>query len=441
MSNESLYRQVYEQLVNGMQLQEVPFQLIGTPKSFVFGTAPTGQMDPTAYQIISGMPLWSPIGNYASKDAQFFNSVKSVLGHVTFKLSPGQQADQKRLQDDCTAKSNVVVKANTDMNQAYLSSQQNGGVIFAAKYPDIPTWLNKAPEAIAYNNAIVNATAIYQRAIDLKMELEKAGMPRELQDALDVMTFPTGDPASSPAPIGWTKVPGGDGILRWQPEWKIETNGTDWRAALTQGSQGAFSIDLSQSDESKTYTHSWSSASAGISTPFWGISGAGGWDKSDIFNQDSSVKVKVSVQSCTRVKVTPGDWYAGGFLSELAKSTQGPTGQGYTIVAPWLASGGAGSSSLFGQYGIAGTRIAELIVAYKPSFEISMSESTFKNNKEKFEASGGLRIGPFSFGGEGGHESDFTKSTATSNTFSGGSTSEDPQIIGVLVAFPGTDAA
>lgn len=441
MSNSSLYKQVYEGLFNAMQLDGVAVQLIATPQSFNWGVAPTGQMDPVGYQIISGMPLWSPLGNYSSQDAQFFSAVKSLLGHVTFKLSPEQMDNQKRLQDDCNAKSNAMTKANSDMNQAYLSSKQNGGVIFASKYPDIGAWLSNAPEAAAYNKAIKNATDAYLRAIDLKMELEKAAMPRELQDAIDLMSYPPGDPASSTAPVGWTKVPGGDGILRWQPEWKVGGSGRDWRAELSQGSAGAFSIDLNSADQSEDFKHSWAGGSAGLQTPFWGISGGGGWDKSDMFSQDSSVKVRVSVKSSTRVKVTPGDWYPGGFLSNLAKSTQGPGGQGYSIVAPWVANGGQGSSSLFGQYGLAGTRVAELIVVSKPSFEITMSANTYQQNKQKFEASGGLRIGPFTFGGSGGHESSFTKSTSTANTFSGGSTSEDPQIIGVVVAFPGNNVA
>jgi frataxin-like iron-binding protein CyaY len=441
MSNDNLYSQIYNEIVGGMHLEGVPFQLIGTPKDFVFAVPPTGQMDPSAYQIISGMPQWSPIGNYSSKDAQFFDAVKSVFEHVTFKVSPEMQADQKRLQDQVTEKSNAIVKANSDMNQAYLSSKQNGGLIFAAKYPDIGTWLNNAPEAKAYNNAIANAEQAYQRALDLKLELEKAAMPSTLQDAINAMQAPQGDPASMTAPVGWTKVAGGDGIVRFQPEWKIDTTGGDWRAALTQGSQGAFTIDLSQSDQSASFEKSWAGGSAGIEFPFWGVNGSGGWEKSDMFNQDSSVKVKITVQSSTRVKVNPGDWYPGGFLAELAANAQGTSGQGYTIVAPWVANGGAGSSSLFGQFGIAGTRVAELVLVYKPSFEITMSANTYQQNKQKFEASGGLRIGPFTFGGSGGHESEFTKSTATQNTFSGGSTSENPQIIGVIVAFPGTNAA
>lgn len=441
MSNDSLYRQVYNGIVNGMQLQDVPFQLIGSPKDFVFGTAPTGQIDPAAYQIVSGMPHWSEVGNFSDSDAGLFDAVSSVLGHVTFKLSPEMQQDQKRLQDDVTSKQNAVTQARTNMNQAYLSAKQNGGVIFAAQFPDIDTWLSNAPEAAAYSQAVTNATQAYSRAVTLLLQLQQAAMPSTLQNAIDIMTRPSGDPASSSAPRGWTKVPGGDGILRWQPEWKIGTTGSDWRAQLTQGSQGAFEISLSQSDQSTQFDHTWAGGTIGYDTLFWGVSGGGGWDKSNMFNADSSVKVKVRVQSATRVKVTPGDWYPGGFLAELARSAQGPNAQGYSIAAPWVPKGGPGSSSLFGQYGLAGTRVAELIVVYKPSFEITMSNQTYTQNKEKFEASAGLRIGPFSFGGSGGRESEFTRSTSELNTFSGGSTSEDPQIIGVVVAFPGADAA
>ena len=441
MSNDSMYSQIYNEIAGAMGMTGVPFQMIGTPKDFMFAVPPTGQMDPSAYQIISGMPQWSPIGNYSSKDAQFFDAVKSIFGHVTFKVSPEMQSDQKRMVDLCTEKSNAVVKANSDMNQAYLSSKQNGGVIFAAKYPDINAWLNNAPEANTYNKAIDDAKQALARAVDFKNELEKAAMPSTLQDAITAMTAPTGDPASMAAPAGWTKVPDGAGMLQFQPAWAMDTTGGDWRAALTQGTQGGFTIDLSQSEQSADLSHTWAGGSAGIQTPFWGVSGGGGWDKSDMFNQDSSVKVKIMVKSSTRVKVNPGAWYPGGFLAELASSTQGTAGQGYTIVAPWMAKGGKGTPSLFGQYGIAGTRVAELVLVYQPSFEITMSANTYQQNKQKFEASGGIRIGPFTFGGSGGRSTEFSKSTAKMNTFSGGSTSQNPQIIGVIVGFPGTNDA
>jgi len=429
---------MYDALAGNLGLSN--FQLIGTPKDFVWNTAPTGQIDQAAYQAVSGMPQWSPVGQYGSLDAQLFDAVRQVFGHVTFKVSPEQQADQTRLANICIEKSNAMVKANSDINQVYLTSKQNGGLVFAATYPDITTWITKAPEAAAYTKTIKAASDAYTQAVKMKVELERASMPSDLQRAIDAMQLPSGQPSTDNAPAGWTKVPDGSGILRWQPDFKIDTAGSDWRAALSNGTAGEFAVTLKSSDNSTDFKSSFAKGKTSVGNFFWSVDASGGWSKSDTFNQDSSVVVTIRAKSSTRVKVSPGDWYPGGFLSELAKAQTGASGQGYTLVAPWVAKGGAGSSSIFGENGIVAARVAELLVVYKPSFEISMSANTYQQNKQAFDASAGVRIGPFSFGGSGGHSSEFTHSTAKANTFTGGSTSENPQIIGVILAFPGTNA-
>lgn len=435
MSDQAMFSQLYNALVGNLGTPN--FQLLGTPKDFSWNTAPTGQWDPAAYQVVSGMPQWSAVGYSGSLDATLFDAVRQVFGHVTFKVSPEQQANQTALANACVEKSNAMVKANSDMNQVYLSSKQNGGVIFAARYPDINAWISNAPEAAAYVKTIQAATDAYNQAVKMKLELERAGMPSDLQRAIDLMQVPSGNPATDNAPTGWTKVPDGSGILRWQPDFRIDTTGSDWRAALSRGSAGAFSITLKSSEESSDFKSSFAKGSASVGNLFWSVNASGGWTKSDLFKQDSSASVTISCQSSTRVKVNPGDWYPGGFMSQLAKAQQGPNAQGYTIVAPWVANGGPGSSSLFGPNGIVAARVSELLVVYKPSFEIAMSANSYQQNKQAFDASAGVRIGPFTFGGSGGHESEYTKSTGKANTFSGGSTSENPQIIGVIVDFPG----
>jgi hypothetical protein len=148
---------------------------------------------------------------------------------------------------------------------------------------------------------------------------------------------------------------------------------------------------------------------------------------------DKNVKATISVQSSTTVEVTPGDWYDGGFMKDLA--TGG--GQGYTIASPYRATGGA--NALFGQGGLLSTRVSSLLVVYKPSFSITMSKSTYDKNVQKFNGSAGFRIGLFQFGGSGGNESTYTHSTSNGTTFTGESTSDYPLIIGVTVAFPGVD--
>lgn len=432
-NNENLFGQIYQQLSKQFSLKYL--QMNGTPKNFSWNVAPTGQMNPEAYLMLSAMPDWSPIGGFTPSTTRFFDAYRQIFSHVTFKVSPEQQQAVTDATNQVTEKQNAITKVYSDMNQAYLSAKQNGGVIFAATYPDIKSWMSDAPEAKAYKQAVVDATEAYEKALAFKLQLEKAFMPETLQDAIDACARPTGDPASSPAPRGWVKVPDASGILRWQPEFKVGKTGTDWRNELTKGSQGKFTITVDASDHSSTLNKSWAGGNAGYDCFFWGVHGSGGWEKLDISSSDSSLKAVIKAESSTLVDVQPGDWYDGGFLNELAKAKQGPSGQGYTIASPWVANGP--ENSLFGSKGILTTGIVQLLVAYKPSFEVTMSEDTYKRNYEKFNAGGGFRIGPFNFGGNGGHESDYVHSTSGTNSFKGESTSESPVILGVVVSFPG----
>lgn len=438
MENENLFRQTYDGIMKAALGENKYFQMLGTPKSFNWATAPIGQMDHAAYQVISGMPIWSPVGGYSEADTNFFKAYRQILDHITFKVSPEREYDLKKLKDKEVQASNDVAKANSDMNQQYLSSKQNGGLVFAAKYPTVNDWLDKSPDAKAWIQKITKANEIFTKAQDLYLENAKAGMSDSLQRAIDAMKEPIGEPAETTAPAGWTKVPDSDGILRWKPSWDIEKNGPDWRTELAGGSQGAFSVELNASESTTDFKKSWAGGTAGYDTFFWGVQAQGKWEKMDLTTSDKSVKATINVKSSTTVKVSPGDWYDGGFISDIAKGVQGTGGEGYTILSPWVANGE--KNSLFGKDGILKARVAELVVVYQPSFEIKMSSSTFKQNYQKFEAGGGLRIGPFHFGGSGGHESDYVHTTSDGTTFKGESTSEDPLIIGVLVSFPGVDA-
>jgi len=64
MSDQAMFSQLYNALVDNLGTPN--FQLLGTPKDFSWGTAPTGQWDAAAYQVVSGMPQWSAIGTAAS---------------------------------------------------------------------------------------------------------------------------------------------------------------------------------------------------------------------------------------------------------------------------------------------------------------------------------------------------------------------------------------
>jgi len=434
MSNENLFGQTYDQIRSAVVGGgDQYFQLLGRPKDFVFGIPSPREMSPAAYQIVSAVPNWSAIGSYATADARFFSSYGQIFQNVTWKVSPDQDAAQHDLQSTVNMRQRELDDATASVNSSYLQQKQNGGVIFQSKYPDSETWL-AGPGAALWGRVVAAETA-FNLAVAQLTALQKSAMPDTLQNAQEALKMPTGSPAGSETPRGWTIVKDSGGTQQWQPSYTIGKSGEDWRAELSKGTQGAFSVSLNASESTSDFAKSWAGGNAGYDAVFWGVSAGGGWQKMDLTTTDKSVTARIRVKSSTIVDVTPGEWYDGGFMRQLAKGG----GSGWTINPPWVAKGGEGSKSLFGRHGLLSARVSGLVVAYQPGFEISMSEATFKQNSQKFEASAGLRIGPFHFGGHGGHESNYTKRTTGGTAFVGGSTATDPLIIGVLVAFPGVD--
>jgi len=433
--NSNLLGQTYEQIQKAvLGGGNVYFQMFGEPMDFSWPLPPTGQMAPQAYQIISTMPLWSPVGSYSMTDVRFADAFRRLLQYVVWNASPEVQQSWKNQQDVVTALSNRVTQDNSDMNTTYQTEKQNGGPVFAARYPDIDTWLAKAPEAQEWINKIDQDTQAWKVAQDQLLDLQKSAMPNELQAMIDAIKVPSGDPASSPAPRGWTKVPDGSGIIRWEPSYTIGATGQDWRASLTSGTQGSFEVKLDASKSSSAITQSWAGANAEYSEVFWSVNVGGSWKSLNISKDDQSVTATISVKSSTFVPVTPGDWYDGGFVKALALNEGGA---GYILQSPWTPTGSANAA--FGANGLLSSMVSGLVVVYQPSFEITMSESTFNQVQQQISASAGLRIGPFTFGGNGGHTSDYQVSTSGSTSFKGGSTSTDPLIIGITVAFPGVE--
>lgn len=433
--NDDLYGQSYNQLKS----QAFPgnLQLYAAPIDANFDPVPMGQISPAANQVVSIMPAWSPVGTYNAQAASFFDAYRQVLTHVTWKVSPEQQNDLRQLQDQVIKAQRAVEKVSQDMNQAYVFAKNQGGAIFAAKYPTITDWLN-SPAAQSWDDQMTQATKTQTAAQNSYQSLVRSYQPVSLQEAQDAAKLPTGNPVNDPPPRGWAKVTDGAGNLQWTPDYTVG-NASNWRDSLANGSKGQFSLTLGASQGNSSTSNSWAGASASYGTPFWGVESSGSWSEFDLTQNDKSVEVTINAQSSTIVPVTPGAWYDGGFISNLAKAQQGPDGQGWVITSPWVSKGPA--NALFGENGLLSTQVAGLAVVYKPGFKISMSENTFQQHKDQFSASGGIRIGCFRFGGSGGHSSQWTRSTNGSTEFSGQSTSTDPLIVGVMVAFPGMGTA
>ncbi|MDJ0840311.1 MAG: hypothetical protein QNK37_27625 [Acidobacteriota bacterium] len=433
-SNQNLLSQTYHQIVKEVVGEgNTNFQMLGSPVSFSWPVAPAGQLSPQAYQFMSAAPTYSAVGDAADLSvSRLFDNYRMVLMHVGYKLSHEAMEQAREFSNRATELQNHLTELSGAMNSAYEVQKQNGGAIFNAQYPSITDWLNGPGQTWKERQktlmAHVNELMAQQRALD------SAQQSNILGDILKMTQSPEGH-ATGPLPHGWTRVPRSDGVLEWQPSFNIGTTGQDWRAELTNGTIGAKSITLSASKSSDAVKKSWAGANGSRTGIFWSAYANGSWSETNISKSDKTVKANISFKSSTVVPITPGAWYNGGFLRQLAHA--GNDGTGYQILEPYTAT--EGEHALFGKNGICPTMVTGLVVVYKPSFEVTMKSSTYKEHERKINAGGGFRIGPFSFGGSGGHYEHDVRTTGNTTTFGGSSTSDDPIIIGYTVGFPGLD--
>lgn len=209
------------------------------------------------------------------------------------------------------------------------------------------------------------------------------------------------------------------------PSYSISMDATTWLIMVQSGTGPAGgTINFSNSQSSYDYKNTWAGGSTSVGNFFWTVNVGGSWQRIDEFASDNQLEVTVKFEAWDQISIAAGRWYNGAFVSSVE---QGPFIRGYS---PY---GGNGEKAVWGENGIMSVQKVGMLVCYKPSFEIKVSSSSFSSFLEKWKVSGGLRIGPFQFGGGGGSTTSGWKSNSSTNTFSGTSTSESALIMGINV--------
>ncbi len=424
MNNQNLFSQTYDQLKQQIGQGNANFQMLGNPIDFSWPVAPNGQTSLQAYQLMSIMPQWSPVGVYGSTGATLFDAYRQVMAGISTPVNPEKQQALTELKNQLTNANNDLQQIVSNQNSAYEVAKQNGGAIFEAQYPTILDWLNGpgSTYTVQIEKQTVTVNKLTENYTTLMADVS---INPALKEDFELIKTPT-TPVSGAAPTGWTKVARTDSVLEWEPAFNIGTTGQSWRNQLTGGSIGAFSINLNASNSQSSLNNTWAGGSASYNSFFWGVKGSGGWNRTDFTQSDKSVTVEINVKSSTHVPVTPGKWFDGGLMRSLYL---GNSSTGAKLTEP--------KDKVFGKSGLLSTQITGFLVVYKPSYTITMKSSTYSKYEQTIKAGGGLRIGPFTFGGNGGSHTVNIKQTGNSTVLTGESTSDDPLIIGMTVAFPG----
>lgn len=134
--------------------------------------------------------------------------------------------------------------------------------------------------------------------------------------------------------------------------------------------------------ESSSFSSSWG-GSFGISTPFFGISGGASGSSYDERSSSETTDVSITVENMAEFRVYRSQWYQPTLFDIYGSRARGAWNQGgYLNVIP-----------------------ISFILARGLTVTASTSSEVKTYSKQTFDGGGGVRIGPFSFGGGGGSTS------------------------------------
>jgi hypothetical protein len=391
-------------------------QVFGAPVTYDWGVA-TGNTAPLEYwnfcdQIIK----WSDVGGYSPGSADFVNGYQSWLNNI-------KQDFSQALKNQITAQSQTIAadvsKANSVLTtvgaayKQYTINQAQFGMPVAA----FTDWANST----GANLQISAAQAQVQKDNDIYTRL-LAQENRAYAGAWDAFNNTTFQRLYTDA--------SSNVVTKRLIEWS--TNPTDMTQQLRAGLlANSKTISFSNSSSSYDFSKSWASGSASVNYGFWSVGGGGAWTKMNTAEAAASYSATITFKNLSLVTITPDSgWFDSGFLSASANGPYAdPQFVGYGKDAT------AGQTYYFdGPQAVLPGRVTGILVGYQPSFSITTSASAFSEAFEEVQASGGLSIGPFHFGGSGGHTSDIKKSTSSANTIEGADTSNVASVFGIYVS-------
>lgn len=408
--NDKAWNHLYGAIIDGLGVLPGNFQLIYPFTTWDWPVVPIGFTSAAQWDFCSAVPQFSATGQYTSAGTAFNDAYGAMLNVVKAATS-----DPKLAAEIAEARNMLQLAAN-NYDTIYLQSKQayqseTGG----SNTPPFTEWLGTFGGK-SWKSQLESASLNVDSAQRVYNQLLSETTTPGLQDAQarnlnkDYYTK-VQDPGLSTFPA----VPG----------YSLGMDATTWLNKVKAGTGGSSGeIGFSNSHSEYDYKKTWAGGSTSVGAFFWSVNVGGSWERIDEFASDNSLKVAVKFQAWDQISIQAARWYNGAFVTGVRN---GPFIRGYS---PY---GGDPDKAVWGKDGIMSIQKVGMLVCYKPSFAITVSDSTFKSFSEKWNVSAGLRIGPFSFGGGGGSASSGWKADSATKTFIGTSTAETALIMGTNI--------
>ena len=338
-------------------------------------------------------------------------SLRNVIGE-------GRNADQVReAREQMTRAQNTFVQDHQKANEGY--AQYKKTLPTDTPVDSYDTWI-----ATFWKGRLDADKLAYEKALEtmvLVIDQKNTG----LKDAIDAATAPKDH--TDPKP-GFLKVQIGT-TIGVRPAYVFE-DPKEWADRVTtQGGGDSLKIELSALASSSSLSQSWAGVSTGLDDGFFSTCGSGGWQMMDLV-EDKTMKVSITIKAFSLFEVGPDkSWYDSGLLKRLATEDNWNP--------PYSTKGGADKKPVFGKGGVLPLVLTGLIAGFQPSIDITMSDATYSKYKQLWDASSGVRVGPFQIGGSGSRSDESWSKNTDSKTFHVESKANYPFIMGITVANPG----
>lgn len=409
-ANDKAWNRLYGAIIDGLGVSPSNFQLIYPFTTWDWPITANGYTSAAQWDFCSAVPQFSATGQYTSAGTAFNDAYGAMLNVVSAATSdPKIAAEVEQARNMLQLATNGYDTVYAQSKAAYLS--ETGGT----NSPAFTEWLGSLggrswkTRLDSGWESVQSQQSVYNQLLS---ETATPGLKDAQARSLNTDYFTKFQDTSLPnfSPV---------------PAYSIAMDATTWLnkvKAGTGGSKGSIGFENSQSEYD--YKKTWAGGSASVGNFFWNVNIGGSWQRIDEFATDSSLKVEVNFEAWDQISIQAGRWYNGAFVSKISN---GPFIRGYT---PY---GEGNTKAVWGPGGIMSVQKVGMIVCYKPSFTISVSESTFKSFSEKWNVLAGLRIGPFNFSGSGGSSSSGWKVDSATKTFIGTSTAETALIMGLSI--------
>ena len=382
---------------------EMPF------RSYNWKEPEPGHQSIDAYTLLDQRPVYGPVGHRESTDSfyEYYGTVIRSAPNVVPSPEQREQVEQLRsLWNAAETKLTDDTKVAIEQYKAAKADAESIGETLTFE-----TW----KKTTGYDKILETDTSEVNKYAEEKSLITQIQYPSNTK-AIDAYTPPPADATTTNKAFMKSFINGTD------EEWKPVYHAKSPQEVMNQLSSGGqeLPISLSFSKKSSNMSKSWAGVDATINYDFFQICVDGRWEKFDLTETDQELTLNVNFKKIDKCQVTTGNWYDGGYLAKLA------------IDKKW--SSNWSTEKVFGNKGYLPLKTTDLIVCIGMSLEVKVSQSSFEQNKQKWDAAVGIQIGPFKFGGaSGGNSSDSWNRSSTNSTFGIELTDSYPYIIGYMV--------